>query len=217
MRRLVAALVLAGIFSMAPSIPSASAQGVLGTGFLPGLGLQCTVNPFGGGFGPFGGGLGGNFGIGGFPGVNVTGGVSGVGLPLGTISGAINQQTGLSPFNPFNFPCPATGPALCQVVSPLNVLATLIAAGLGTSSTTGGVTTFTFLCTGNTFTLTAGQNVANTTLAGLFGQGQFGQALGGLGGLNPLFGTGTVTGAGIGGTITNTTRCQVIGFQLVCF
>jgi len=225
MRRLVAALVLMGAISLSAMVPSASAQwGPVGPwggpppgGFLESFGTTGGV-PYASTqlFGPgsiqcqYGGYL---------QPPGALGGVGGLGIGGPQVSPFFNA----SAYGPFG-PGPCTPPPGllsggigggglglgCQAVNPVNTLAGLIAVGQGTSTTTaGGVVTFTLLCAGQTFTLTAGQTLATTTLAVLIGTtglgiaGLPGVGLPGLGGLG--FGglNGAATGCPLGSTGVN--------------
>jgi hypothetical protein len=246
MRRIVAALAVAGMVAASTMAPSASAQTVGVQGFgIPtttalgtSLPIQCQLPgatttsatlgsaffgtcPFLG----FGGlsGLGAGFGLG-FPGFGLGAGL-GLGFPGFGLGGA------------------GFGGGLANLT-----LAQALAVGIGTTTTTGGVTSFTIA--GQTRTLTAGQTLANTTVGTLFpnlggglgfgGVTGFGlnTGLGGLAGLGlgfPGFGLGGLTGLGLGfpgfglgtanvtggvtGTGTTTIggrTCTVQGAFLVC-
>jgi hypothetical protein len=242
MRRIVAALAVAGMVAASTMAPSVSAQTVGVQGFgIPtttalgtSLPIQCqlpgaattAITPGSAFFGTcpflgFGGqaGLGAGFGLG-FPGFGLGG--AGFGLGGAGFGGGLASLT----------------------------LAQALGAGIGTTTTTGGVTSFTIA--GQTRTLTAGQTLANTTVGALFpnlglggglgfggvtgfglntglgglaglGLGFPGVGLGGLTGLGlgfPGFGLGTanVTG-GVTGTGTTTIggrTCTVQGAFLVC-
>jgi hypothetical protein len=204
MRRLVAALALAGLLASSAVVPSASAQGV-GFGVIPGLGtpspIQCqfvnnttttTTNLaqlslaqtcptafFGAGLGGVGSGLGVLPGLGfGLPGLGGAG-LGGIGSGLGVLPGLGFGLPGLGG-------CPQ-GITLQQGVQ----------AGLITVTAVNGVINVTLA--GQTRALTAGQTLANTTIAAVFPNvcnGLGGHGLGhGLG----LSSFGLFPGAGLGG------------------
>jgi hypothetical protein len=235
MRRLVAAFALVGAISLSVMVPSASAQwgpvgpwggpppgpvlesfGVTGgvpyssTQFFGPGGIQCQ----------YGGYVGGGFG-----GAGVLGGVGGLG-GVGFGGAQVSPFFNASVYGPFG-PGPCTPPPAllgagvglggglglgCQAVNPVNTLTGLIAVGQGTSTTSaGGVVTFTLLCTGQTFTLVAGQTLATTTLASLLGTTGLGIAgLPGVGlpGVAGLGGVG-LGGLGFGGLNGGATGCPL--------
>ncbi len=228
MRRLVAALVLMGTLSLSIMVPSASAQWIpgpfpVGPGGAPGPvlesfgvtgGVPYSSTQF---FGP--GGI--QCQYGGY----VSPGALGAGLGIGTLGTTqVSPFFNASVYGPFG-PGPCTPPPTllagaatglgtsCANLNPSTPLATLVALGLGTATTTAaGVTTFTLTCTGQTFTLAAGTSLATATLASLPGftglagiAGLPGVGLAGLGGLGTgLLGTGLVSG-----TVTGTAGCPL--------
>ncbi len=221
MRRFVAALVLMGTVSLSVLVPSASAQ------WIPG---PYPVGPFGAP-GP----VMESFGVtGGVPYSSTQffgpGGIQcqygGYVLPgaLGTGTPQVSPFFNASAYGPFG-PGPCTPPPAllagaatglgtsCATLNPNTTLANLVALGLGTSTTTAaGVTLFTLTCTGQTFTLATGTNLATATLASLPGFTGLGGVLGlaglpgvGLPGLSGLAGLGSL--GLLGGTVTGTGGC----------
>jgi hypothetical protein len=175
--------------------------------FGPG-GIQCQYGGYAQPPGLLGGGLGT---------AGILGGVGGLGIGAPQVQPFFNASV----YGPFG-PGPCTPPPGllgggigggglgCQAVNPVTSLAALIAIGQGTSTTTaGGVVTFTLLCTGQTFTLVAGQTLGTTTLAVLLGTTGLGIAgLQGVG-LPGLTGFGGLGGVGFGGLNGAVTGCPL--------